>query len=214
MSFRLFAPHVTDFWFVDRHYFTPGNQDTRDYGYDAPADEIYPLLQHDSEYELVDKEIVGKPSHSCGVVEIEPCKLTEIYTHIPTGREIKVRRCRRYGVSAFTKEEDLKNLGVFFYRGDSQGEGGSGNNWLCIERLSIICEQIIDGGLIVTDGSNCYPRKNIKFAPYRRKKETWEQYVQGYSFENAIARFTIIDKLPDRRYNFVWQVDKTRKNAP
>lgn len=45
-------------------------------------------------------------------------------------------------------------MGVFFYRGDSLGEGGSGDLWLDQKHLEEVCDKLVDGGLIVTDGSN------------------------------------------------------------
>lgn len=148
---RLFSPFVTDFWFVDRGYFSPGHQDTKRYGFDAPADQAKPVLAGDADYDLVGTSIRGQPEWPWTVREIEPCTLTETYRHLPTGRRIKVRRRRGYGFSAFRQE--IRQIGVFFYRGDSPGEGGSGNLWLSPKHINEICSKLIDGGLLVTDGS-------------------------------------------------------------
>ena len=148
---RLFSPRVTEFWFVDRGYFTPGHQDTRQYGFDRPADEVVPVLGGDADYQLLHKDIVGLPSWSPHNRDIEPCILTETYRHLPSGRTIKIKRRRGYGFSAF--RNDIRQIGVFFYRGDSPGEGGSGNLWLKPDHIDEICAKLIDGGLLVTDGS-------------------------------------------------------------
>ena len=96
-----------------------------------------------------------------------PPILTEIYKHLKSGREIRVHRHLRRGPSALRTEID--RLGVFFYRGDSE-EGGSKTWWLTVDqrqqRLWLIHEvfdKLINGGLIVTDGSMCKGEHN----PYR-----------------------------------------------
>lgn len=148
---RLFSPHVTEFWFVDRGYFTPGHQDTKQYGFDRPADEVAPVLVQDADYQLLGTNIEGQPYWRLSSRDIEPCILTETYRHLPSGRTIQIKRRRGYGFSAF--RNDIRQIGVFFYRGDSQGEGGSGNLWLKPDHINEICAKLIDGGLLVTDGS-------------------------------------------------------------
>ena len=148
---RLFSPHVTEFWFVDRGYFTPGHQDTRQYGYDRPADEVASVLEGNADYTLLRKDLAGMPSWSMHKRDIEPCILTETYRHLPSGKTIRIKRRRGYGFSAF--RNDIRQIGVFFYRGDSPGEGGSGNLWLKPDHIDEICAKLIDGSLLVTDGS-------------------------------------------------------------
>lgn len=157
---HVFSPFFTEFWFVDRGYFSPGHQDTKYYGLDAPADQQPPLLQRHPDYGLIDTDIIGPPTWNWHIGDIEPCILTETYLHLPSSRLIRIHRRRGYGISAFKKE--IGSLGVFFYRGDSEGEGegGSGNFWLYSKRIQDICEKLIDGGLIVTDGSQHSERKD------------------------------------------------------
>ena len=136
---ELFSPYVTDFWFVDRGYFSPGHQDTKFYGFDVSANKQRSVLEENSRYELLAKEVVGPPTWSPENRDITPCILTKTYRHIQTEREIKIRRRRGYGYSAFRSE--INALGVFFYRGDSHGEGGSGNLWLKDEHIDEICNK-------------------------------------------------------------------------
>jgi len=159
---RMFAPHVKDFWFVDRGYFAPGHQDTKRYGMDVDACRAKPVLAGNPDYELVDTTIYGPSSWNPGNRDIEPCILKETYRHLPSGKQIRVRRRRGYGFSAFRTE--IRQIGVFFYRGDSPGEGGSGNLWLKSSHVDEICAKLIDGGLLVTDGSQqCnWPRQASK----------------------------------------------------
>ena len=148
---RLFSPFVTEFWFVDRGYFTPGHQDTKRCGFDRPADEVESVLGKNADYQLLRTDIDGMPYWSLYSRDIEPCILTETYRHQPSGKTIRVRRRRGYGFSAF--RSDIRQIGVFFYRGDSQGEGGSGNLWLNPKHVDEVCAKLLDAGLFVTDGS-------------------------------------------------------------
>lgn len=148
---RLFSPFMTEFWFVDRGYFTPGHQNTKRYGFDRPADEVAPVLGGDADYNLLRKDIEGLPYWSKHSRDIEPCILTETYRHVPSGKSVKIKRRRGYGFSAF--RNDIRKIGVFFYRGDSQGEGGSGNLWLNPKHVDEVCGKLVDDGLFVTDGS-------------------------------------------------------------
>jgi len=182
---ELFSPYVNDFWFVDKGYFSSGNQDTRYFGLDLPASQHEPLLENDSDYQLIGKPIIEGPE-DCPrrypfnfkllaeddfddqliektVIEasedyaryprnIEPCTLTETYLHLPSQRTIRIHKRRGYGFSMF--KEEIESIGVFFYRGDSAGEGGSGDLWLQQEHIIDVCEKLINYGLIVLDGSD------------------------------------------------------------
>jgi len=154
---EIFSPYVTDFWFIDRGYFSPGHQDTRFYGADVSADKQPPVLLSDNRYKFLNKVIEGPPSWDPYKMDIEPCVLCETYLHIQTGREIRVHRRRGYGFSAIRNETAIGKLGVFFYRGDSQGDGGSGNLWLSKEHLNEVLERLVNGGLLALDGSDGSP---------------------------------------------------------
>ena len=147
---EIFSPYVTDFWFVDRGYFSPGHQDTKSYGADIPADKQRHLLETDKRYKFLNKNIQGPPSWNPNEKNIEPCILSETYCHIQTGKEIRVHRRRGYGRSAFRNEPAIDKLGVFFYRRDSQGEGGSGNHWLRREHLDEVLDRLVDGVMPVS----------------------------------------------------------------
>ena len=161
---RIFSPFVTDFWFVDKGYFVPGNQDTRHSGLDKSADKQPPVLKDNHDYQLIGKNIDGPPAADVGrrreagsgreYTDIKPCILTESYRHIPSGRTVNIHRRRGFGFSTLRGNLIASSLGVFFYRGDSPGEGGSGDLWLIREHLDEVCNKLVNGGLIVTDGSN------------------------------------------------------------
>lgn len=217
---KIFAPVITEFWFVDRGYFHPGHSDTRLYGFDAPADKQAPLL-NDSDYTLIDIRHSGPVSWERYQKDIEPCVLTEIYMHKPSKKQISIHRRRGYGFSAFRKE--INKLGVFFYRGDSWGEGGSGNLWLESSHINEICEKLVDGGLIVTDGCN-HGRRASKSRIYG---ELWkylgrseekldapnELVCSMKKFQDRCGRTFICIGYAGYRYGstMIWQV---RKNLP
>lgn len=216
----LFSPLVSDFWFADRAYFSPGHQDTRDFGLDVAADRQIPLLSGLADYELKHKTIRGPASWSCHNPEIEPCVLSETYLHLPTGKEIRVHRRRGYGFSAFRKE--IRSVGVFFYRGDSEGEGGSGNLWMNSGHVDEICEKLVDGGLIVTDGSQSGGHRYRLLARFSGSRRFPERNAIGETPENFVRkRKSFTDRLgrtftcigfAGYRYGptLVWQVRKSK----
>jgi hypothetical protein len=161
---RLFSPFVQDFWFVDRGYFSTGHQDTRHCGLDRPAKNHTPVLDNDPDYKLLQVSINGPDNLSPGVGDIEPCIRREVYEHLPTMYQVSVRKRRGYGFSCFRK--DIQSLGVFFYRGDSHGEGGSGNHWLKKEHIREVLEKLNDRGLMVLDGSDGLPYNRKSFGEY------------------------------------------------
>lgn len=50
--------------------------------------------------------------------------------------------------------ERMNSIAVFFYRGDSRGEGGSGVYVLGKKFFDNLATRLIDGALIITDGHN------------------------------------------------------------
>lgn len=219
VSIQLFSPFVSDFWFVDRGYFSSGHQDTRNYGFDAPADKQKPLLEADSNYRLIGKPtIVGPPNWDRDDRDIEPCILTETYLHIASERCFRIHRRRGYGFSALDKV--ITSLGVFFYRGDSEGEGGSGNLWLASDHLSDVLDKLVDGGLIVTDGSQHGTTYRNNYA--KEYEELWKWRFQSCSMkaeeiiesakaftDKAGRTFTCVG-YAGHRYGptLIWQVKK------
>jgi hypothetical protein len=217
----MFSPVVTDFWVVDRGYFSPGHQDTKRYGFDASADRIAPVLAGAADYELLGTAIRGLPAWPCGVRAIEPCVLPETYRHLPTGRRIKVRRRRGYGFSAFRQE--IRQIGVFFYRGDSLGEGGSGNLWLDPKHVHELCGKLIDGGLIATDGSQRKKWRNwtrsgayhqfSRFGSDECRLSPEELVKSAKPFADPWGRVFRCVGYAGQRYGptLVWQVNKSRE---
>ena len=140
---KMFSPYITDFWFVDKNYF----------GY-VSIDIGRGVLFRDRDYVLLNSKMEGNPFYRSRSGEIWPCILTETYRHLPSDRIIRIHLRKGYGFSTLRHEGRMDKLGVFFYRGDSAGEGGSGDHWLRETHLNEIYEHMVEGGLLAIDGSN------------------------------------------------------------
>jgi hypothetical protein len=151
----MFAPWISDFWFVDIGYFGP----------EHPADKADYAFASSTLFQPVRFTLDGPPVDPFGRTagDIEPCVRTETYLHNATGKEFRVHRRRGYSVSGFRKERF--KLGVFFYRGDS--DEGSSTPWLAVRNAARgtgfifeVLDRLVDGGLMVVDGSRCTGRNN------------------------------------------------------
>jgi len=141
-----FMPHIDEFWFCDAAYTL----------------ENALLMQPD--FRLNSREC----TELSGVTlrRKEPFKIqvsSEGYTHLPTGRTFIAKACRGRGYDCFRVaiKEPGKFLSVFFYRGDSAGEGGSGFYWLRPPTAKYVLSQMDCHAIIVSDGSNAMPRLSI-----------------------------------------------------
>lgn len=161
-----FAPYITDFYFVDKGYFCPGDQDARYTNFGCRAEAFIPCLQLHPDYALVACDIEGpstaRPRRRYEDNEdyspfspwaVAVGQRTETYLHHPSGQTIRLHFRRDDGVTALKALAESMRLGVFFYRGDSMGEGGSGVMWLQRTLIHEVLQHLDDGGLYVTDGS-------------------------------------------------------------
>ena len=177
---EVFSPYVTDFWFVDCGYFPKW----------APADKVKPVLKDDGRYELLSENIDGPPGWSFANYDITPCIKTECYRHLESDRIIRVHRRRGYGFSALRYEKKIPTLGVFFYRGDCGGEGGSGNWWLEQDHLDDVFDKLIDGGLLALDGSDgkAYRINRLNRLRKRNKKpHAIHNEICKYAYNSSIS---------------------------
>lgn len=151
---RLFAPYITTFWFVDIAYFSGRILLNPRCSSDSIARYIN-ILEKEPEYTMVElctredyywqADDTLRKKRESDPYWIDPYVRTEKYLHKPSGRIITINLRRGYGYSGFIKE-NLGELGIFFFRGDSGGEGGSGATWLhshmdliCINSLKADC---------------------------------------------------------------------------
>lgn len=211
---QLVSPVVTDFHFVDKAYFCPGHQDTKHWHLDRSANRQAAVLAKNEEYQLLDVAVVGTPvsyvRHRSDPVL--PCVRRETYRHLPTERIIHISRHRNDGEQAFLQHQGP--LGVFFYRGDSQGEGGSGICWLSEEKISMISDRLLNGGLFITDGSQNDGGLEYRYLWSARDQELCQQKgikpADLPSFQDRHGRrFTCLANI-GMRYGptLVWQVAK------
>ena len=160
-----FTPHIREFWFVDPDYFknhrlSPNATQSVSSGKYRPK----ALLRDHPEFTHIDSRIEGdltakeetrtNPKNGHQYPFYIPCTVAERYRDSKTGHEFIVHRHRGDGQHAIGRL--TTPLGVFFHRGDNGpggGEGASGAHWLSREWLTPVLDRLVDGGLIVTDGS-------------------------------------------------------------
>jgi hypothetical protein len=188
---EVFSTWLSDFWFVDSAY--TGK----------------PLLRENPHYQLIDsqyKSLQGTTMKRGTQFEVEVYH--ETYERKQDQRRITIHQCRGRGYDAFRifLKSRGASLSVFFYRGDSQGEGGSGFYWLKNDRLRNVLEVLEDGGLIVSDGSNAI----CQLSTFHRCTDLGRmvlEKVQPFTFANR--RFECIGYLGERYGpTLVWQVKK------
>lgn len=115
---------------------------------------------------------------------------------------------RIYCISADAEEifPKMNRIDVFFYRGDSQGEGGSNIYWLD-KYIQEILRKMPPKGYIVTDGSNC---KDKSLEPLRRFHRSKDVNIGSLkTFEAYGRRFQFVRRLDDRYGpTLVWEVSR------
>jgi len=102
--------------------------------------------------------------------------------------------------------EDVPLLSIFYYRGDSYGEGGSNQRWLEPVLFHTVLARLLDGGLITTDGPNCGSGRNDKSVPW---SSLCGGGAKGDKFEYARREFVCVGELndsPQRGRVRMWQV--------
>lgn len=125
---------------------------------------------------------------------IEPAWLSDSYRSLRDGRHIRVTRRRGFGQYALHELPD-SSLGVFWHRGDSQGEGGS-NVWYLANRprrhpplsnlFEVLKRKLAYPALIASDGANtrfaelCAAARQEPGAPIRFEKLglRWQQVAR------------------------------------
>ncbi len=79
---------------------------------------------------------------------------------------------------------NLTDISVFFYRGDSQGEGGSGQWWFSPQVFKVLTSRLTDGAIIITDGANFHPSyKMVSWSPLRDRENRQDFPYNDMYFE-------------------------------
>lgn len=191
---EVFWPAIKEFWFSDLHY--------------ALDPEPPPIFSDGSDFRLVCRRTLGDPKSEIEWRQsdngrpyryLKPSALEETYVHRRNHDQLVVNRRRGFGQYAIRTLND-RSIGVFFHRGDSAGEGGSGVCFLGNVRrrhepISCLFEKLsnkfADEAVIVTDGSNCRIKQLKKFY-----------------FNNEISGAVAFGQLRDtafHRWGFEWQ---------
>lgn len=160
---QLFLPYLPCYWFVDIRYRQAGGGAS----YRDMAERTQLQLLKD------ELELAGQPQEE--MIDLTPDQIdgdhfyqnqhpfvyTAQYLHKRTQRLIAFHWYMRRGASALRNLTD--RLGIFFYRGDSRE--GSEMIWLGHKpgQMDEVASRLVDGGLVVTDGSKCDQGHN----PYR-----------------------------------------------
>lgn len=145
----MFAQHIRGFCFADYGYFRPKQQNVRRFGLDKLVDEAGPIMAPNGEWIYEDRQAIRDQSGDFGW---QFDKLIERYRLLDTGKSFEMMRTGADARDAFFQLSEP--LGIFFYRGDSLGEGGSGIHWNSQDMHFEIGRRLVDGGLLITDGCN------------------------------------------------------------
>ncbi|KMT22889.1 hypothetical protein [Clostridium cylindrosporum] len=98
----------------------------------------------------------------------------------------------------------LEDISVFFYRRDTSKIDGSGQWWMGKDLLEILVEKMVDGGIILTDGSDPNPEEWNR--PWRSLLYTSEDKE---SFRYFNREFEYIGEInSDIRKVHAWRVNK------
>lgn len=195
---KTFAPYIKEFWFVDKDYFR-----------DMKPEQERPALALKDGYKLLNvafrkiDDSVWEGRKNVYKAHYEVCPRVvriETYQHLTSGSIITIHRHRRTGPSAL--ETEIDQLGIFYYRGDSNADGGSKTHWLTIHKWATpgeqkrtlrkgalifeVLDKLVDGGLIVTDGSMCMGKNN----PYRELQRFHSDHAIKAKAVNEAQQFT------------------------
>ena len=139
-------------------------------------------------------------------------KLIQTWRSEKESRDITIISALGDGYEVFSNDELLTQIGIFFYRGDSYGEGGSDVRWLESENefqrdgygrhIDTVLQKIADKGLIVTDGSNIGNMyRFLKYSDVNSNKMN-EATINNISFK------LIGQLVTNHRDTYVWQIEK------
>ena len=148
-----FLPYVDHFWFVDSSYRLTA-----------------PLLKEFEEYRLRKSRFEVREGLTLRHEQPFQVRIShETYSIPDSERLFSVHACKGLGYDTFRVA--IKNVGkklsVFFYRGDSPGDGGSRFYWLRTPTIRYLFEQLDPTAIVVSDGSNA----QSPFAEFHRNTE-------------------------------------------
>lgn len=158
-----FAPAVKEFWFVDMqyHFDVTGSIDTITESRLKVS--AFDIINRSGLHGILDIQGISfslpvatrKVERAYAQPWSEPVDVICHCLHKPSRKMITVHLRRGCGLRCLEKNE-FEHVSVFFYRGDSTAEGGSGHMWLVLGAawFSQLVGRMPNGSLLVTDGSN------------------------------------------------------------
>jgi hypothetical protein len=162
----IFGPFVSELWFGDLAY--PAG---------LRMDPVFGRSSNNG-YILKEVKITGNPEAVLqlrdGYRFLPPSKRIETYQR-QDGSALHIVRRRGFDEIALGAEFPDDSIGVFFYRGDGGGEGGSGIEFFGNRRkkypplqnlFSLLLRKLTKPALIVTDGSNCGKSSGLPIARF------------------------------------------------
>ena len=146
--------------------------------------------------------------------DLKPLFIPHVETVVVGGREHKridnasCSVCSHEKDGLLTLIEDVPLLSIFYYRGDSYGEGGSNQRWLEPVLFHTVLARLLDGGLIATNGPNCGSGREDKSVPW---SSLCGGAAKGSRFDYARREFVHVGTLKDSQHRSVrvWQVTGT-----
>ncbi|PKL84540.1 MAG: hypothetical protein CVV22_12425 [Ignavibacteriae bacterium HGW-Ignavibacteriae-1] len=202
LPISLFAPYVNQFIFADLcEYRNLKNPKFKE------------LINLPSNYKLQKSVIKGAVesdfTQHWNYRSIEPGVRDFKYYDKNTQHRVSVLFRRGYGIYAL--RDLVSELDVFFYRGDSMGEGGSDARWNTRPSISCTLSKLKDGGLYITDGSNCLQREYSFLKNYQNEYNK-KEYPPGRDyFDKSGNMFSCVGEIgPRYGPTFVWKVTKNK----
>lgn len=119
--------------------------------------------------------------------------------------------CHQLDGSLTLRYKIQTDLAVFYYRGDSMGEGGSGQWWLGHELFNEVLSHLVDGGLILTDGSNHHPyQADLPWSFLWQAEDLLSNGTESeeLDFTYAERSFRYLGQCGRRGPVFAWQVNR------
>lgn len=199
---RLFVDAVTEFHFVDHAILTPlaimerNNQTIlRDSGY---------VINRTVYSEPKGEQLERNYSFWLHPANEEKCfHESWEYTTREKQHLVEVFRHHADNLEAF---EQIDKISVFFYRGDSLGEGGSGQMWMGPELFPRVVEKLTQRAIIVTDGFNYAETDLINAVPWQPMLKNYPQ-DRNRDFHYQDRQFLYLGSLTGHpRISGIWLV--------
>jgi hypothetical protein len=208
---RLFGPHVKHLRFVDPN-FRPrlsnhrGQLSSRDF-----PEWVFLRREITDDLTQPRANYLG-PNLERDLPNFKQCAVSEVYQHVPTKHEITIHWHESDGRKTLDCFDEP--IGVFFHRGDhgpcdDPSEGTSGSHWLSKAWLEPVIQRMVDGGLLVTDGSCGKEYPELSRFHGNKAMNGDEAVSQSREFTDNGVRFKCVG-FAGIRYGptLIWQIQK------